>query len=103
MFSKICGTHENIDCYFKEINDVVTQKFTKFYNDLPIMKVSHLEYGKFNQIYPSDVFSEFNTTEMINSSWWKYKELRTGLQKTMAEKIKDLCLNPIIINVEQED
>ena len=103
IFSKVCGTHENIDLYFKEINEVVTQKFTKFYNKLPIMNVVHLEYGKFNQIYPSNVFSEFNTSEMLNSSWWKYKELRTGLQKTMADKIKDLCLNPIIINVEQED
>ncbi|MGH4051458.1 MAG: YceG family protein [Clostridium sp.] len=103
MFSKICGTHENINQYFKEINDVVTQKFTKFYNELPIMKAAHLEYGKFNQIYPSDVFSEFNTQDLVNSSWWKYKELRSGLQKTMADKIKELCLNPVIINVEKED
>ena len=103
MFSKICGTHENIDIYWKEINEVSTGKFTKFYNELPIMDVVHLEYGKFNKIYPSNVFSEFNVSEMINSSWWKYKELRSGLQNTMAEKIKDLCLNPVIINVEQED
>ena len=103
MFSKVCGTHENIDTYWKEINEVVTQKFTKFYNELPIMDVVHLEYGKFNQIYPNNAFSEFNIEEMINSSWWKYKELRSGLQKTMAEKIKELCLNPVIINVEQED
>jgi len=103
MFSKICGTHENIDLYFKEINDVVTQKSTKFYNELPIMKVVHLEYGKFNQVYPSDVFSDFNTLELINSPWWKYKELRSGLQRTMAEKIKELCLSPVIINVEKED
>lgn len=103
IFSKVCGTHEDVDSYFREINEVVTQKFTKFYNDLPIMDVVHLEYGKFNQIYPNNVFSEFDIEEMVNSSWWKYKELRTGLQKTMAEKIKDLCLNPVIINVEQED
>ena len=103
MFSKVCGTHEDIDIYWKEINEVVTQKFTKFYNELPIMEVVHLEYGKFNLIYPNNAFSEFNIEEMINSSWWKYKELRTGLQKTMAQKIKDLCLNPVIINVEQED
>ena len=103
MFSKICGTHEKIDTYWKEINQMVNQKFTKFYNQLPIMDVVHLEYGKFNNIYPSDAFSEFNIKGLINSSWWKYKELRSGLQNTMAEKIKDLCLNPVIINVEQED
>jgi len=104
MFSKICGTHENIDTYWKEINDVVTQKFTKlFYKELPIMDVAHLEYGKFNKVYPNNVFSQFDTSEMINSSWWKYKELRSGLQKNMAEKIKNLCLNPTIINVEKED
>ncbi|WP_366927913.1 YceG family protein [Clostridium sp.] len=104
MFSKICGTHTNINTYFKEINEVVSRKFTKlFYEELPIMDVVHLEYGKFNKIYPSNVFSEFDTLEMINSSWWKYKELRSGLQKTMAGKIKDLCLNPVIINVEKED
>jgi len=40
---------------------------------------------------------------MINASWWKYKELRTGLQRAIANKIKELCLNPVIINVEQED
>jgi hypothetical protein len=103
IFSKVCGTHTDIDAYFQEINEVITQKNTKFYNELPIMDVVHLEYGKFNKIYPNNAFSEFNTEEMINSSWWKYKELRTGLQKTMAEKIKALCLNPVIINVEQED
>lgn len=103
MFSKVCGTHEDIDIYWKEINQVVTQKFTKFYNELPIMEAVHLEYGKFNLIYPNNAFSEFDTQEMINSSWWKYKDLRSGLQKTMAEKIKELCLNPVIINVEQED
>lgn len=103
MFSKVCGTHEDVDTYFQEINQVLTQKFTKFYNELPIMDVVHLEYGKFNQVYPNSVFAEFNIQEMINSSWWKYKELRTGLQRNMAEKIKELCLNPVIINVEQED
>jgi len=103
MFSKVCGTHEDIDIYWKEINEVVTQKFTKFYNELPIMDVVHLEYGKFNLIYPNNTFSEFNIEEMINSAWWKYKELRLGLQKNMAQKIRDLCLSPVIINVEQED
>ena len=89
--------------YFKEINQVISQKLTKFYNELPIMNAVHLEYGKFNQIYPSIGFSEFNTQEMINSPWWKYKELRSGLQKNIAEKIKELCLSPVIINVEKED
>jgi len=103
LFSKICGTHEDINIYWKEINEVITQKSTRFYNELPIMEVVHLEYGKFNSIYPNNAFSEFNIEEMINSSWWKYKELRSGLQKTMGEKIKELCLSPIIINVEQED
>ena len=103
IFSKICGTHENLDTYFQEINDIVTQKNTKFYNELPIMDVVHLEYGKFNRIYPNNTFSVFDIEGMINSPWWRYKELRTGLQKTMAEKIKDLCLNPVIINVEQGD
>ncbi|MGK0468042.1 YceG family protein [Clostridium sp.] len=103
MFSKICGTHANIDSYFREISMVTAQKFTRFYNKLPIMGIVHLEYGKFNQIYPNNIFSQFDTSEMINSSWWKYKDLRSGLQKTMAEKIKELCLSPVIINVEQED
>ncbi|MGH4118524.1 YceG family protein [Clostridium sp.] len=103
MFSKICGTHENIDLYFKEISEVTTQKFTKFYKRLPIMDAVHLEYGKFNQIYPNNIFSQFDTSEMINSPWWKYKDLRSGLQKNIAQKIKELCLSPVIINVEQED
>jgi len=103
MFSKICGTHEDIDLYWKEINQVATQKLTKFYTEIPIMNVVHLEYGMFDQIYPNNVFSQFNTSQMLDSSWWKYKELRIGLQKNIAEKIKDLCLNPIIINVEKED
>jgi len=103
IFSKVCGTHENIDNYWKEINEAITGKFTKFYKELPIINAVHLEYGKFNQIYPNNVFSNFDTLEMINSPWWKYKELRSGLQKNIAEKIKALCLNPIIINVEKED
>ncbi|MCB2289556.1 YceG family protein [Clostridium sp. CS001] len=103
MFAKVCGTHDNVDIYWEEIDKVICQRFTKFYKELPIMDIVHLEYGKFNEVYPNNTFSEFNIDKMINSSWWKYKELRSGLQKVMAEKIKDLCLNPIIINVEQED
>jgi len=103
IFSKVCGTHENIDVYWKEINEVATGKLTKFYKELPIINAAHLEYGKFNQIYPNNVFSNFDTIEMISSSWWRYKELRSGLQKNIAEKIKALCLNPTIINVEKED
>jgi len=103
IFAKVCGTHEKHDTYWEEIDKVITQKFTKFYNELPIMDIVHLEYGKFNQVYPNSTFSVFDTEKMINSSWWKYKELRTGLQKDMAEKIKELCLNPVIINVEKEN
>ena len=103
IFAKVCGTHENIDTYWKEIDKIINQKFTKFYNKLPIMDIIHLEYGKFNQVYPINSFSGFDIEKMLNSSWWKYKELRTGLQKSMAEKIKDLCLNPLVINVEKEE
>ena len=81
MFSKVCGTHEDIDAYWKEINQVATQKYTKFYTEIPIMNVVHLEYGMFDQIYPSNVFSEFNTQEMLNSSWWKLQGAQVWTSK----------------------
>jgi hypothetical protein len=103
IFAKVNGTHEDIEKYLKEINEIANQKIAKFYIDLPIHEVVPLEYGKLEQIYPSKYGREFDTEKLLKASWWKYKELRTGLQRNIAEKIKELCLNPIVKSSENVD
>jgi hypothetical protein len=104
IFAKVCGTHSDIDRYWKELNGLVDQKNTLFYyKKLPIIDVVPLEYGKLELIFPEGRYSEFDTEKLMRASWWKYKELRTGLQSTIAEKIKSLCLHPLIMNVENGD
>jgi hypothetical protein len=103
IFAKINGTHEDIEKYFKDTNEIAEQKLTKFYIDLPIIEVVPLEYGKLEQIYPSRYGIDFDIEKMMKAPWWKYKELRTGLQRNIAEKIKELCLNPIVKSSENVD
>ncbi|WP_139903687.1 YceG family protein [Clostridium thermarum] len=102
IFAKISGTHEDIDKYWKEVNEIVEQKNTKFINKLPIIEVVPLEYGKLQQVYPEHGKADFDTNKLMKMSWWKYKELRIGLQRAIAEKIKQLCLNPVVYNVENQ-
>ncbi|SCN25847.1 hypothetical protein N3C_2552 [Clostridium sp. N3C] len=102
IFAKISGTHEDIDKYWQEVNEIIGQQNTLFINKLPIIEVVPLEYGKLQQVYPAQSKEGFNTSKLIEASWWKYKELRVGLQKTMAEKIKQLTLNPIIYNLDNQ-
>ena len=84
------------------MNEIIGQENTLFVNKLPIIDVVPLEYGKLQQVYPAQSREGFNTSKMLEASWWKYKELRVGLQKAMAEKIKQVTLNPIIYNVDNQ-
>lgn len=100
IFAKVSGTHKDVEKYFEEISNLTECKNTEFIGKLPYMKSVHLEYGKFEQIYPSRGYKYFDTNKLINATWWPYKDLRTGMQKNIANKIKDLCLNPIVKNIE---
>jgi hypothetical protein len=102
IFAKVSGSHEDIDKYWKEVNEILEQKNTVFINKLPIIEVVPLEYGKLQQIYPEQSKDGFDTNKLTKMSWWKYKELRIGLQRTIAEKIKQLCLNPVVYNVDNQ-
>ncbi|NLP29460.1 MAG: hypothetical protein GX370_12070 [Clostridia bacterium] len=102
IFAKISGTHEDKDKYWQELNEIIGQENTLFINKLPIIEVVPLEYGKFQQVYPLKGREGFSTNKMLKASWWKYKELRVGLQKTMAEKIKEVTLHPIVYNVDNQ-
>lgn len=103
IFAKVSGTQENINDYWKQIDNILKLPNTKFYDKLPIINHVHLEYGKFSDIYPDRPYAEFDTNKLINSHWWRYKELRTGIQQNLAEKIKELCLRPVFYNKENEE
>lgn len=101
IFSKIRGVTENVEEYFGYIKDIKALPNVTFINKLPMVSFVTLEYKKFNEIYPVNS-NNFNIDKMINSNWWPYSELRTGLQRALAENIKELCLNPIIYNKQNE-
>ncbi|OPJ65029.1 YceG family protein [Clostridium oryzae] len=102
LFAKVSGTHEDVEKYYKELTDILNLKKTILIKELPFTDVTPLEYGKLEYVYP-ERGGEFDINKLINASWWKYKELRKGLQIAMAEKIRDLCINPVIYNVENEE
>jgi hypothetical protein len=103
VFAKINGTHANVEKYWKDISEILNQKFTKFYIELPILDIVPLEYGKLEQVFPSKVGSQFDIEKLLKAPWWKFKELRHGLQRNMAEKIKELCLDPVVKSPENVD
>lgn len=102
IFAKVIGTDENVEEYFKNIDKILEGKNVLFIDKLPIIEYTHLEYGKLNQVYPKESLY-FDVDNMINSYWWPYKELRIGLQRALGEAIKELCLNPIIYNKQNEN
>ncbi|MFX0548121.1 YceG family protein [Hathewaya histolytica] len=101
IFGKIIGTKENGEDYFRLIDNIINEKNTIFVDKLPIIDYTHLEYSKFNEVYPKDSLY-FDVNKMINSSWWRYGELRMGMQRALGEAIKELCLNPVIYNKQNE-
>lgn len=104
VFAKVNGTHNDLDKYWKEVNELINQKNTIFYyKKLPIIDVVPLEYGKYEYVYSKEAYSDFDVEKLLRAPWWKYKELRTGLQKTMAEKIKECCIHPLIMNIDDAD
>ncbi|MDT8716173.1 hypothetical protein IAI10_05855 [Clostridium sp. 19966] len=102
IFAKVCGTHENVDKYWRELHAIKDLKKTVFIGKLPIIGVVPLEYGKFEQVYPQYGGSGLNVEKMMSASWWKYTDIRTGLQLSIANKIKELCENPVIYNVDNQ-
>jgi hypothetical protein len=104
IFAKINGTHDDLDKYWKEVNELINIKNTLFYyKKLPIIDVVPLEYGKYEHVFSRDQYSEFDVEKLLRASWWKYKELRTGLQRTIAEKIRECCIHPLIMNIEDAE
>ena len=102
IFAKIRGVKEDIETYFEYIEEMKKEKNTILINKLPIVDFAPLEYGKFMEVYPKESLY-FDVDKMINSSWWPYKELRTGVQRALGERIKELCINPVIYNRENEN
>ncbi|SHH78797.1 Putative component of 'biosynthetic module' [Clostridium collagenovorans DSM 3089] len=103
IFAKIRGTHEDVEKYWEDISKILKQENTKFYNKLPIIDYTHLEYSKFGEVYPKNSAREFDVKKLINSSWWKYGELRLGLQYSIALAIKEMCLSPVIKNINNDE
>lgn len=101
IFAKVRGVSEDIEQYFKYIQDFREKKNVKFINKLPMLEFVKLEYSKLNEIYPANS-DYFDVDRMINSSWWPYNELRTGVQRALGENIRELCLNPIIYNKQND-
>ncbi|MEG2353457.1 MAG: YceG family protein [Clostridium sp.] len=103
IFAKIRGTHEDLDKYWEDINKVLNEENTIFYNKLPVIDYTHLEYSKFGEVYPKNSNIGFDLKKLINSSWWNYKELRLGLQDSIALTIKEMCLSPVIKNINNDE
>lgn len=103
IFAKVSGTHQDTEKYLKDINEILNQKKAVFVNKLPIIEVVPLEYGKLEQVYPQRGGDGFDVEKLMKAPWWKYKELRKGLQRAIAEKIKELCINPVVHNVDNQE
>ncbi|SHK18630.1 Putative component of 'biosynthetic module' [Hathewaya proteolytica DSM 3090] len=102
VFAKIRGVTEDIEEYFQYIKNIKKYEKNTFINKLPMVNFVTLEYQKFNEVYPTRG-NYFDVDRMINSSWWPYSELRTGLQRALGENIRELCLNPVVYNKQNEE
>lgn len=113
FFTKISGTHKELSKYWDELNLLVKQDHTMFIRDFPI--IDHLSEVSSKTVAPSiygiqsaysnllDHTLRIEPRKLIESEFWKYDHLRSGVQSSIANKIADFCFGKSSLKKEKID
>lgn len=91
IFAKINGVHKSKRLYRKEIKALRKEADTLFFKAFPLYK------KKPSKLMPKDYYNVLDASGYIDrnklllSKVWKYRHLRTSLQKEAADRIIELC------------
>lgn len=94
LFSKISGVYGDIVQYREDITSLVEDQNTLFFKCFPLFhKVHHKNIAR---IYSSllNRSGEIDRNKLLTSKYWKYSNLKSGLQENIADKIIEFCNLP---------
>ncbi|WP_234122662.1 YceG family protein [Clostridium hydrogenum] len=94
LFSKIVGVYSDVVQYREDITAILKEKDTLFFKHFPLFhRIGHKKIGR---IYSSllNRNGEIDKNKLLTSKYWKYTNLKSGLQENIAEKIIEFCKLP---------
>lgn len=91
LFSKVCGVHNDIKQYRKEIKFLLKQPNILFYKGFPLSGAKKISFLDRNYFSTLDVGGFIDKNKLINSSFWRFKHLSSAAQSTIADRIIDFC------------
>ncbi|OHR63239.1 hypothetical protein HMPREF3291_17090 [Bacillus sp. HMSC76G11] len=101
IFSKIFGMTKNRRAYWSKIQDLTDYEYAEVIKQFPFTWEAkgnpHFHYQ--NALGEKQ---ELQADKMMNSHWWRYSNLPTGLQKGIAEAISRYCAHPKLKKQDQE-
>lgn len=94
LFSKINGIYEDTVQYREDISSLLEEDNTLFFKHFPLFHIR--KTNNISRTYSSllDKNGLVNKNKLITSKYWKYSNLKTGLQENIAEKIIEFCTLP---------
>lgn len=94
IFSKISGVYDDILKYRDEVNSLVTEENVLFFKKFPMFHV--FPHKNISKIYSSLLNGDgkIDRQRLLGSEYWKYGNLKSGIQENIAERIIEFCELP---------
>lgn len=104
IFAKVYGTHKNKNQYWREVYELMEEKHTLNFKELPISNPSTRDYYQ-EYFQFIDNKGRMDEEKLLNWSKWPYLHLPTGLQRRLAHEICELCNRLEVTNksIHQEE
>lgn len=91
IFAKVNGTHRSKRQYKKEIKLLRKENNTLFFRAFPMYRKKPSKLISRDYYSLLDASGYLDKNKLLLSKLWKYRQLRTSLQKEIAERILDFC------------
>lgn len=91
IFAKVSGVHDKLRQYRKEMKVLKKQPNTMFFYAFPLYR------ARISKLTPKSYYSVLDASghidkyKLINSGFWRYRNLRSSLQNLIADRIVDFC------------
>lgn len=93
VFSKIYGVSKNRREYWKHIHTVIGFENTILIREFPFSTGANNDF-RFHYRHALGRDGKIDPGKMIESRYWKYRHLPSGLQIGLAHAIREMCANP---------
>ncbi|WDW06594.1 YceG family protein [Priestia aryabhattai] len=104
LFSKVLGISKNRKEYWSKVHELMQteDELALTIDSVPFAeKIEGNNHFHYQGALGSD--GTLSPDRMIESNWWRYKELPIGLQKGLAAAISRYCAHPKLLRLDHED